>query len=109
MIIQNYPTKPEYKEIKDNKKQWRLVGNFLNRRAQFVDDKQPFSDFVKIVNLRNDTLHYTLEFKPPVADITPLYNSYRYENAELAVKTINSMVEHLSENSLLIHHHQWLH
>lgn len=59
----------------------------------------PFSDFVKIVNLRNDALHYTLEFKPPVADVTPLYNSYRYENAEVAVNTINSMIEHLSENS----------
>jgi hypothetical protein len=85
--------------LKDNKKQWNLVGKFLNNKQQFVDDKPPFSDFIKIVHLRNDALHYTLEFKPPVGDLTPLYNSYRYENAELAVRTIESMIEHLCENS----------
>jgi hypothetical protein len=51
------------------------------------------------VPLRNDALHYTLEFKPPIADLTPLYNSYRYENAEFAVKTIDSMIQHLCEYS----------
>ncbi|MFL6413964.1 MAG: hypothetical protein ACJ71K_22325, partial [Nitrososphaeraceae archaeon] len=27
---------------------YQIVGDFLNRRQQFIDDKQPFSDYVKI-------------------------------------------------------------
>jgi hypothetical protein len=99
MIIEKYSTKPEYKKLKDHKKQWLLIGNFLNPENLFKEDKLPFSDFAKIVDLRNDALHYTPKFKPPVGDLTPLYDSYRYENAEIALKIIDSMVEHLSENS----------
>ncbi|MFL6432115.1 MAG: hypothetical protein ACJ71O_00085 [Nitrososphaeraceae archaeon] len=101
MIIQKYPNTP-YTSNLGNRQRWKVVGNFLNNREQFIDDKPPLSDFAKIVKLRNDAVHYTRKFKPPTGDLTPLYNSYRYENAEMALKTINSMIEHLCENSNIL-------
>ncbi|MFL6343544.1 MAG: hypothetical protein ACJ72U_18620, partial [Nitrososphaeraceae archaeon] len=101
MIIQKYPNTP-YTSNLGNRQRWKVVGNFLNNREQFIDDKPPLSDFAKIVKLRNDAVHYTRKFKPPIGDLTPLYNSYRYENAEMALKTINSMIEHLCENSNIL-------
>jgi hypothetical protein len=99
MITEKYPTKPKYKNLKDHKKQWLLVGNFLNPQNPFCEGKPPFSDFADIVDRRNDAMHYTSKFEPPIDDLTPLYACYRYEKAESAVKTIDSMIEHLSEKS----------
>ena len=57
------------------------------------------ADFAKIVDLRNDVMHYTPEFRPPIDNLTSLYDSYRYEHAELAVKTMDSMIERLCVDS----------
>jgi hypothetical protein len=105
MIIEKYPTKSEYRKLKDHKKKWLLVSRHLNAKHPFEENKQPFSDFDKIVDLRNDAMHYTARFRPPVDNLTPLYDSYRYIyivyiyiQAELAVKTMDSMIEHLGSN-----------
>jgi hypothetical protein len=97
MVIKIYPTKPEYKKLKNHKKQWLLVNKALNPTKPFDEKKQPFSDFAKVVNLRNDALHYVVKYKTPIGDLTPLYHSYCYENAKLSVNVVDSMIEHLSE------------
>jgi hypothetical protein len=99
MITEKYPTRPDYRKLKDHKKQWLLINKQLNPKYPFDENQQPFSDFARIVDLRNDALHYTPEFKPPIDDLTPLYDSYRYENAELAVNTTDAMIRHLSMDS----------
>jgi hypothetical protein len=44
MVIELYPTKSEYKKLKDHKKQWLLVCKVLNPNHPF-DENTPFSHF----------------------------------------------------------------
>jgi hypothetical protein len=99
MVIELYPTKPEYKKLKDHKKQWSLVSKVLNPTNPFDEKTPPFSDFSKVVDLRNDALHYVVKYKTPVGDLSPIYHMYSYENAQLSVNVIDPMIDRLSENS----------
>jgi hypothetical protein len=42
MIIERYPTKPEYRKLKDHKKQWLLVSGILNPSHPFEEKKTTF-------------------------------------------------------------------
>ena len=80
MIIDKYPTKPDYKKLSDLKKKWLLVTNFLNPQNKLDINIQPFLDFVRIVNLRNDSIHYFVDYKKPENEFAPIYNNYCYKN-----------------------------
>ena len=99
MIIDKYPTKPEYKKLKDIKKKWRLVNNFLNKQNQLIEGQLPFSDFAKLVDLRNDSVHYFVNHKDVLNDFVPIYNEYGYANSKLAVGILDKMIENISSSS----------
>lgn len=99
MVIKRYPTKPEFKNLKDHKKQWLLVSKVLNPTNPFKERRVPFSRFSKVVKLRNDAIHYMVKYKTPIRDFSPIYYSYSYDNAKMSVDIIDPMIERLSENS----------
>jgi hypothetical protein len=101
MVIKRYPTKPQYKKLKDHKKQWLLVSKALNKTNPFKERRVPFSRFSKAVNLRNDALHYPVKYKTPIGQFSPIYNSYNHNSARMSVDMIDPMIERLSENSTI--------
>lgn len=98
-IIQEYAN--QYKKLKDHKKQWFLVCKFLNPQNSFDIQASPYSDFVKVVDLRNDALHYLPEFQSPEGQFTLAYSKFSYDNAKIAVDIILPMIERLTENSVI--------
>lgn len=81
---------------------WLFVPAILGKPDCFATGNQPFQNFAKLVQWRNDDLaHYKHEFRLPVnlgnlGTVSELYSICNADNSEQAVKTVREMIQQLN-------------
>lgn len=81
---------------------WLIVPALLGKPDCFDKGHQPYQDFKKLIDWRNNDLaHYKHKFTPPVplgtlGTVSNLHAVCNADNSELAIKTVRKMIERLN-------------
>jgi hypothetical protein len=78
---------------------WLFVPAVLGTPNLFKPSDFPFSDFVRLVRLRNAIIHYKPTYSTVKGINSKTVSEYNSDNATLALKVVSAMVTELGENS----------
>jgi hypothetical protein len=86
------------------RRKWIMVAQALGSKDCFQLDYPPYSDFKEVVDWRNQIVHYEHLFKKPELvhgreSASAIYSICNLENAQTAVKTVESMIRQLSKKT----------
>ena len=81
------------------RQKWLWVPAALNLPVRFKPGEEPFKDFSYLVELRNSAIHHEPVYQRARNQFSRTYSQLNLENAQIAVKTIVSMVSVLSRES----------